>query len=133
MGPADMGGHSAAAAQGTDCLGDGVLPRGTSGASVSLWYCPTCIHITGLYITSDPGAGDAGLCISITPELWGLCALYCLLSVQVGHNPGARPPSTGGGFRTAGCSPLNRSNCLICEIEEKGGRSGVCIAIPYPS
>ncbi|MXQ98180.1 hypothetical protein E5288_WYG020471 [Bos mutus] len=51
---------------------------------------------------------------------------------KVGHDPGARPPSTGGGFRTAGCGPLNRSNCLICEIEEKGGRSGVCIAIPYP-
>ncbi|KAG5193937.1 hypothetical protein MJG53_019979 [Ovis ammon polii x Ovis aries] len=51
---------------------------------------------------------------------------------KVGHDPGARHPSTGGGFRTAGCDPLNRSNCLICEIEEQGGRSGVCIAIPYP-
>ena len=99
---------------------------------MSLWCYPTRIHIAGLYITSDPGEGDAGLRISITPELWGLCALHCLLSVQVGHDPGARHPSTGGGFRTAGCGPLNQSNCLICEIEEQGGRSGVCIAIPYP-
>ena len=88
------------------------------GPSVSLWHCPTHIHITGLYITFDTGVGDAGLCVSIIPEFWGLCALHCLLSGQVGHNPNSGLPSTGRGFQTAGCSALNGSSCLVCEIKE---------------
>ena len=88
------------------------------GPSVSLWHCPTHIHITGLYITFDTRVGDAGLCVSIIPEFWGLCALHCPLSGQVGHNPNAGLPSTGRGFQTAGCSALNGSNCLVCEIKE---------------
>ena len=132
MGPVDVGGHSAAAAQSAVCQRAGALPRGGWGASVSLWCCPAHIHITGLYITSDPGMGNAGLRVSIIPELWGLRALHCPLSEQVGHNPNARLPSTGGGFQTPGCGPLNGSSCLICKVEEQGGRLGVCIAIPYP-
>ena len=99
---------------------------------MSLWHCPAHIHITGLFITSDPGAGDAGLRVSISPELWGLRALPCPPSGQVGHDSGARPPSTGGGFWTPGCSPLNGSSCFVSEIKEQGGRSGGHIAIPYP-
>ena len=65
----DTDGHSAAAAQGTDCLGDGAPLRGTGEASVSLCCCPALIHITGLYIMFDTEVGDAGLHVSITPKL----------------------------------------------------------------
>ncbi|KAM7225330.1 hypothetical protein CapIbe_023307, partial [Capra ibex] len=57
------------------------------GPSVSLWHCPAHIDITGLYITFDTGVGDAGLCMSIIPELLGLCALHCPLSGQVWPKP----------------------------------------------
>ena len=97
---------------------------------MSLWRCATCIHITGLYITSDLGSGDAGLHVSIIPKLLGL-HVHCLPSEQVGHYPGARPPSTGGGSWTPVYGPLNGSSCFGCEIEEQGGQCGVCIAIPY--
>ena len=108
MGAADMDGYSAAAAQGADCPGDGAPPRGAGGASLSLWHCPACTHITGLYITSDLGVRDAGFHVSITPMLWGLCGLHCLPSGQVGHDPHATPPSTGGGFQTPACGPSER-------------------------
>ena len=128
----DTDGHSADAAQGTDCLGDGAPPRGTGEASVSLGCCPALIHITGLYITFDTEVGDAGLHVSITPKLWGLCALHCPPSGQDGHVPGATPTSTGADFQTPGCGSQNGSSCLVCKDKEQGGRTGVCIVIPYP-
>ena len=96
---------------------------------MTLWRCPTHTHITGLYITSDPGLGDAGLHVSIIPKLWGL---HALPSGQVGHYLGTRPPTAGGSFWKPGCSPLYGSSCFVCEIEEQGRWSGVHIAIPYP-
>ena len=126
----DTDGHSAAAAQGTDCLGDGAPPRGTGEASVSLCCCPALIHITGLYITFDTEVGDAGLYVSITPKLWGLWGLHCPPSGQVGHDLGATTLSTGGGFWTPGCGPQNGSS-LVCENEKQGGWTEVCVAIPY--
>ena len=129
----DTDGHSAvAAAQGTDCLGDGAPPRGTGEASVSLCFCPALIRITGLYITFDTEVGDAGLHVSITPKLWGLCALHCPPSGQDGHVPGVTPTSTGADFQTPGCSSQNGSSCLVCKDKEQGGRTGVCIVISYP-
>ena len=95
----DTDDHSAAAAQGTDCLGDGEPPRGTGEASESLCCCPALIHITGLYITFDTEVGDAGLHVSITPKFWGLCAHHCPPSGQDGHEPGATPPALEGTSR----------------------------------
>ena len=95
----DTDDHSAAAAQGTDCLGDGAPPRGTWEASVSLCCCPALIRITGLYIMFDTEVGDAGLHVFITPKLWGVCALHCPPSGHDGHDPGATPTSTGGDSR----------------------------------
>ena len=64
-----MDGHSAAAAQGTDCLGDGAPLRGTWEASVSQCCCPALRRITGLDLTFATEVGDAGLHVSITPKL----------------------------------------------------------------
>ena len=121
MGAVDTDGHSAVTTQGTDCPGDGAPPRGAEGASVRFWHCPACTHITGLYITSDTGVGDAGFHVSITPMLLGLRALHCPPSGQVCHDLSTTPASTGGGFWTPGCGLLNGSSRLVCEIEDQGG------------
>lgn len=42
------------------------------------------------------------------------------------------PTSTGGDFQTLGCGSQNGSSCLVCKDKEQGGRSGMCIVIPYP-
>lgn len=74
------------------------------GPFVSLWHCPAHIDITGLYIRLTQGWGDAGLCVSIIPELLGLCVLFTVLCLgRFGQNLNARLPSTGRGFRS-GCN-----------------------------
>ncbi|CAI9181345.1 unnamed protein product, partial [Rangifer tarandus platyrhynchus] len=91
---------------------------GAKGASVRFWHCPARTHITGLYITSHTGVGDAGFHVSITPMLWSLLALHCPPSGQVRNDLGATPASTGGGFWTPGCGLLNGSSSIKSFIRE---------------
>ena len=42
------------------------------------------------------------------------------------------PTSTGGDFQTLGCGSQNGASCLVYKDKEQGGRSGMCIVIPYP-
>lgn len=92
MGPADTGGHSAAAARVLTAQGIESRPEGHSGASVSLWCYPTAFMSQAFisHLTWEPG--DAGTASPSLPSSGVTRALHCLLSVQVGPRPGRQAP-----------------------------------------
>ena len=102
MGPVDTGGHSAASTQMLPAQGMGTT-QGDLGSFCEPLALPTYIHIIGLYITFDPGSGDAGcMCPSFPSSgVYMFFTVFHLGRLATTQVPGPMPLEGASGHQAA--------------------------------